>query len=317
MSKLLSQDEVDALLKEAPAGEGGTAPAGIRTVDLTSQERSLRGRLPGLELVLDRFVRAIRPSLGAYLGKLPQVAVAGLELVKYARVLERLAPPLTLQLFRLAPLRGHGMLILQGPLAAALLEVAFGGSAARSRPVAGREFSPIELRALERLGGRVLADLQLAWRPLATLEPTLVRSETNPLFAPVAAVQDLVVLLDLRVDVAGLENAVLSVCIPNAALDPLRERLQATPGGEREAPETSWGDRLRSVLAATELELTADLGTAQLTIGDLLKLRSGDVLSLATGRDGPVVVRIAGAARFTGAPGVAGAHNAVRLSGRV
>jgi flagellar motor switch protein FliM len=317
MSKLLSQEEVDALLKEAPDGTaGGGAPAGIRTIDLTSQERSLRGRLPGLEMILDRFVRALRPSLGAYLGKLPQVVVAGVELVKYGRVLERLTPPLVLQLFRLAPLRGQAVLVFQGPLAAALLEVAFGGSPSRHTALAGREFSPIEIRALERLGARVLADLQLACRPLATLEPALVRSETNPRFASVVAPSDLVVLLDLRIELAGVEDAVLSLCIPNAALDPLRERLQAPPGAEREAPETAWGDRLRGMLAATEIDVTADLGTVRVTVGEFLRLKPGDVLPLTTGRDGAVVVRVAGAPRFVGAPGVSGANNAVRVSGR-
>jgi len=323
MSQILSSEEVNALLKGVADGEiaaeGGapSPPRGVRVLDLTSQERSLRGRLPGLELVLDRFVRGLRPSLGAFFGRIPAVAVSGVELVKFGRITDRLTQPVSLQLFRLAPLRGQGMVVLRGPLVGTLLQVFFGGSLARTTPVAEREFSSIEQRALERFGARVLADLREAWRPVAVLDFTRTRSETNPAFAPIAAAQDLVVQLDVQITAEGAEQGTLSICIPNAALDPLRPRLQATPGDETEPPAAVWGERMRALLAGAELEVAAELGARRMSMRDVLALAPGDVIPLGTGRDGPVVVRIEGRPRFVGAPGMSGGSNAVRVTGRL
>jgi flagellar motor switch protein FliM len=322
MSQILSPEEVNALLKgvadgEIGAGGAGSPPRGVRMVDLTSQERNLRGRLPGLELVLDRFVRALRPSLGAFFGRIPDVTVNALEVVKLGRLTERLTRPMSLQLFRMLPLRGHGMVVLREPLVGTLLQVFFGGSLARKAPVADRELSAIEQRALERFGTRVLADLREAWRPIAELDLALLRSETNPAFASIAGPQDLIVQLDLRVVAAGAEEATLSICIPNASLEPLRTRLQATPGEANEPPAAAWGERLRTVLADAELEVAAELGTRRMSVREVVALAPGDVIPLGTGREGPVVVRVEGRPRFVGAPGMSGGSNAVRVTARV
>src|SRR5690349_15073650 len=322
MSQILSPEEVNALLKGVADGDvaaGGDAGSarGVRVVDLTSQERSLRGRLPGLELVLDRFVRALRPSLGGFFGRIPGVAVTGVEVVKFARVIEGLAQPVSLQLFRLTPLRGQGMVVLRGPLVGTLLQVFFGGDVTRTAPVAEREFSSIELRALERFGARLLADFREAWKPVLALEFARARSETNPAFAAIVGPQDLVVRLDVQIAVEGAEQGTISICIPNGAFEALRPKFTATSGDETEPPPAAWGDRIRSVLAGAELEIAAELGTRRMLVREVLALVPGDVIALATGRDGPVVVRVEGRPRFVGAPGMSGGSNAVRVTGRL
>lgn len=321
--KILSQDEVNALLKgvadgEIPAGEeprGG--PGTVQPLDLTSQERNLRGRLPGLELVADRFARNLRSSLAAFLGQLPDVRITALELVKFGSLSSRLARPVALQLFRMAPLRGQGMIVVNPSLLAALLQVFFGGSPERTAAISGRDLSAIEQRVLERMGARVFQDLQEAWKPVVALHCTFVRSETNPLFAAIALAQELVLRFELEVIFPGAEDARLAIVIPNGALDPIRQDLQATSRGEREAPEESWGERLRAILAEAELEVSADLGKRAMPLADVLRLKAGDVIPLGTGREGPVVVRVEGQPRFLGAPGIAGSFNAVRVTGRI
>jgi flagellar motor switch protein FliM len=321
VSRILSEEEVDALLRGVAEGALSTGGAhrarGVQTLDLTSQERNLRGRLPGLELVVDRFVRGLRASLGTLLGRLPDLHLNGLELLRFARVTAGLPHPVALQLFRMAPLRGQGLLVVSPPLASLLLQVFFGGAPGRKAPPAARDFSAIEQRVLERLGTRVLHDLRDAFRPLATVDFGGLRCETNPLFAAIAAPQDLVVLLDLSVELEGAEGARLALCIPNAALDPLRHRLQAGVSGEGETPGAGFGDRLRATLAAVELELAAELGTHRMRLRDVLGLRAGDVIPLRTGREGPVLVRVEGRARFLAAPGMQGSSNAVRITARV
>jgi flagellar motor switch protein FliM len=323
MSQILSQDEVDALLKgvndgSVPAGEdGGTRRGGVQTLDLTSQERSLRGRLPTLEVIVERFGKALRPSLGTFFGQLPTVIVAGLELMKFATFMQRLAPPTSLQLFRMAPLRGQGAMLASPPLVAALLQVLFGGKPSRKTPIAAREFSAIEQRVLERFAVRVLQDFQDAWRPVVPLEFVFVRSESNPRFATIAAGPDLVLVLEMRVEVEGAEDAIFSLCIPNGALDPVRGRLGAMLDAPAEEPGPAWGDRWRALIASAELGLVAELGTRRMALRDVVALKAGDLLQLGTGRDGPVLVRIEGRPRFLGAPGVSGGNNAVRVTARL
>ncbi|HUE29484.1 MAG TPA: flagellar motor switch protein FliM [Verrucomicrobiae bacterium] len=321
MSPILSEEEVDALLRGvregAVPGRGSATASGVHRLDLTSQERNLRGRLPGLELVVDRFVRGLRTSLGALLGHAPDLDVRSLELLKFARVTARFPQPVGLGVFRMPPLRGQGLLVVTPTLVSALLQVFCGGAPARTTPVAGRDLSAIEQRVLERLGARVLHDLKEAFRPLAAIEFGALRTETNPIFAAIAGPQDLVALLELAVGIGGLADPGLWLCLPNAALHPLRHRLQAGPSDEGEVPDAGFGDRMRAALATVELEVTAELGTHRMRLRDVLGLRKGDVLPLRTGREGPVLVRVEGRPRFLAAPGLQGGRNAVRVTARI
>ena len=324
MSNILSQDEVDALLKgvsdgavatDGPAGDAGRA--GVQTLDLTSQERNLRGRVPGLELIVDRFTKSLRALMGTFLGTLPNVAVGALELRKFSGFMQKLEPPTTMELFRMAPLRGQGMLVASPGLVATLLQIAFGGRPHRKVAISGRELSPIELRVVERLAHRVLADFSEAWRPVAAVDFAFQRSEVNPRFAAIAAAQDLALVLEMRIELEGVDDAAVSLCVPNAALDPIRRQLQATIGVEAEAPGESWGDRWREVIGAAEIDVKVELGTTAMPLGGVLALKVGDLVSLDTGRDGPVVVRVEGRPRFLGAPGISGGRHAVRVTARL
>ena len=323
MSQILSQDEVDALLKgvsdgAVPTGEGAAAPrGGVQTLDLTSQERNLRGRLPGLDLIVERFGKGLRASLGTFFGQLPNVAVGALELIKFGTFMGKLPQPVSLQLFRMAPLRGQGMFVAAPSLVGALLQVFFGGKPSRKTPVAAREYSAIELRVLERLAARVLQDFQEAWRPVAPLEFAFQRSESNPRFAVIAAAPDLSLVLEMRVEVEGTDDAAFSLLIPNAALDPIRQRFQMTLDEAPDGPRASWNERWRQLIAGAELEVKAELGTRELPLRQVLALKAGDLVPLGTGRDGPVLVRIEGRPRFSAAPGVSGGNNAVRLIARL
>jgi flagellar motor switch protein FliM len=329
MSDVLSQDEVDALLK---AVGDGTVPApgvaqvaqsgrgGVRGIDLTNQERSLIGRLPGLEVVLGRLVRDLRGSLATFFGHVPNVTVQTCELVKFGGYMERLQQPVGLQFFRLTPLRGQGMLVLRAPLLAAVLQVMFGGTLSRKTTPATREFSAIEQRVLERIGTRVLADLKEAWRPVAPLDCAYLRTETNPLFANICAVHELVLHVELTIGVEGLGDLSLSMCMPNGSLDPIRadlgrtQELETSDDGEQ---DVTWHERMRAALAEAPVELSVELGTRDMTMREVLALQVGDLVAFSTGREGPVLVRVAGRPHFLGAPGVSGSNNAVRVTTRL
>jgi flagellar motor switch protein FliM len=329
MSDVLSQDEVDALLKAV--GDGTVPPpgvaqvaqsgkGGVRGIDLTNQERSLGGRLPGLEVVLGRLQRDLRSSLATFFGHVPNVTVQTCELVKFGGFMERLQHPVGLQFFRLTPLRGQGMLVLRAPLLAAVLQVMFGGTLGRKSPAATREFSAIEQRVLERIGTRVLVDLKEAWRPVAPLECAYLRTETNPLFANICAAHELVLHVELLIGVEGLGDLSLSMCMPNGSLDPIRadlsrtQELETSEDGEQ---DVTWHERMRAALAEAPVELSVELGMRAMSMREVLALNVGDLVAFNTGREGPVLVRVAGRPHFLGAPGISGSNNAVRVTTRL
>ena len=316
----LTQEEIAALVQDdgSSGDAAGRAAKAVSALDLTRPERSLRGQLPGLELVLDRLIRALPTSLRAHLGSAPATSVAGVELVRFARVLEGVTRPVSLQLMRLAPLRGLAVLVVPGPLIGALLEIAFGGSRGRQTALQERDLSAIELRALERFGARVMQEVQVAWRPIVAIETSLASHETNLAFVTVPP-EELVLQVELRLSTDGGSDLGLSLCIPWAALDPVRGRLAATPGREA-APavrDGHWQESIHHLLGETDLELTAELGRRALSLRQVLALKVGDVVALGTGREGPVVVRVEGQPRFLGAPGVSGTHHAVRLTAKL
>lgn len=320
MREILTPDEI-AALTAAYAGDAPNAPrpapTGVRPVDLTNQERSLEGRTPGLELVLGRFARGLRTIFATCFGDVPSVRTATVGLVRFARLTPRLAEPAGLVRFHMAPLRGQGILTIPSSLLAALLQVSCGGVPGPASPLPAREFSAVELRMLERLAAQVLAELRAAWEPVAPVDPTLSQVETSPLFAAVAAPEELVVHAELAIVVAGLAPSTLSLIVPNAALDPIRTRLQTVraAGVGVGAPSAEWTADLRTRLLDVPVDVAVELGGTALMLSRLLELAVGDVLGLDGGPDAPVTVRVAGEARLTGAPGVQGGNNAVRIGG--
>jgi len=322
MSNILSQDEVNALLRGVADGttpvEGDEQETpGVRPCDLTSQERTLYGRMPGLDRIFDSFLRTLRGTMETLLGEIGGVTLAGIELVRYRSWLSRLAPPVNVNIFRLAPLHGNGLLVVSQPLASAALEVAFGGQSRRQTPVEGREYSGIETRVLQRFVARVLADFQDAWRPIQQLELSIVRSESNPAHAVVAMEDAVVLVAELRVLLEADEGLTLSIAIPYAARDPVRQKLTGefeTPDDERGA---SWASELRGRIGDVKLGIKAELGSCRMTLRQVMALGPGDVLTLEKKREEPIVMRIEKVPKFLGLPGVAGEGHAVRIVGWV
>jgi flagellar motor switch protein FliM len=322
MSQILSQDEVNALLKGVTDGSVATEeseqqPPGVQPCDLTRQERSLLGRMPGLDRAFDAFVRALRISLESVLGEISGLTIVSLELLRYGNWVRRLPLPVSVHVFRLTPLPGNGLLVLSPALAAIALEVSFGGKGHRQAIVQGREYSAIETRVLQRFVSRILADFQQAWRPIEQLELSVVRSESNPAHAAVTSENAVALVAELRISVEADEALTFNICIPYGALDPVRPKLAGTvdmSGGGRAA---SWDGQFRAQIGDVQLSVRAELGTCSLNVGSVLALKPGDVLTLEKRRDEPVVLHVEGRPKFYGTPGIAGDGHAVQIIGRV
>jgi flagellar motor switch protein FliM len=322
MSDILSQEEVDALLKgvsdgHTPGEAGDFGSRGIRDCDLTNQERTLYGRMPGLDRIFEVFVRGMRSSVEALLGDIAGLSLAGVELIRYGTWAERLPVPLSVHMFRLTPLNGNGLVILSPPLSAAALEMAFGGKARRQAVVDGREYSEIETRVLQRFVMRVLEAFQDAWQSVHPLDLCILRSESNPAHATIATEDAVVLIAELRVLLEGEEGLTLSLCIPYAALDPVRNELSGEVEGAKDERSASWDGVLRGRITDLPLAVRAELGSCQMSMRDVMALKPGDVLTLDTRREGAIVLRVEDLAKFLGVPGVSRDGHAVRIVDRI
>jgi flagellar motor switch protein FliM len=247
------------------------------------------------------------------------VTPAAASLVRFERLAPALAEPIVLVRFRMAPLRGCGLLAIPTSLLGVLVQTACGGASSPATPLAARELSPIEVRLIQRFAAGMLAELEVAWAPVAAVECAVVRVEANPLFARIAAPEELVVQADLAIAGAGLPPATVSLVVPNGSLDPVRGRLQATGAlDDDDAPalDAAWAASLRERLLEVPVDVVVDLGAAALPMSRLLGLAVGDVIPLDTGREDPVPVRAGGATRFLAAPGIQNGSNAVRITER-
>ncbi|MDO8419464.1 MAG: flagellar motor switch protein FliM [Rubrivivax sp.] len=284
MSQVLSQDEVDALLQgitgEDPEAEEEQVPAGgAREYKLASQERIVRGRMPALEIVMERFARNIRVGLLAFLQKNVEVSIGGIEVKKYSAFLRELIVPTNFNIVGVRPLRGSGLVVCEPPLVFAVIDALFGGSGKYPVRIEGRDFSPTEQRIITRLVEVVTTEYGKAWAGVYPLELVYQRSEMQPQFANIATPGELVVACSVTLEI-GEATGTIHICIPYATLEPIRDVLHGTVQGDAGEPDQRWVDLMKTQLQSAEVELVAELAHAPATVEQLMAFQPGDFIEL-------------------------------------
>ena len=316
MSETLSQDEVSALLRgladgDVPTEEGAPAPGTTRDYDLFGEERIVARRFQALDLVRERLVRRLKLSLAGVLGTPPEVEAKPLEMLKFATFRNRLETPANLHLFTMAPLRGQALVVVSANLAYGLVDKVFGGVG--RVPVSGsrRECSAIEMQTVQKVVAQALADFTEALSPLHPITCAFARSETNPISVAICSPTDQVLMLPFVIDL-GSGPTTLGLGIPFAMLEPIRAKLGEPEAAER-GPDATWLGALQAAVEATEVAMSVELGTAELTAREVLKLKVGDLIAIETRADDPLGVSVEGIRLLTGVPGVSRGNNAVRV----
>jgi flagellar motor switch protein FliM len=280
---LLSQEAVDALLDGVaapPSGaEGQSAGSGVRDFDLTSRARVLRGCLPTLDRVSERFAHNVRAGLFNLVRRGAEVAARPVRVLRYAEFLDTLALPASLNVIALSPLRGTGLVVFDATLVLGIVDILFGGSGRLLPKLEGRDFSPAEQRIIRRLVDLTLADYATAWEPLYRLAPAWQRSEVHRQFVAIAAPEDRVVTAAFDVGFGSVTGAI-HICLPYASLDPIRDLLSSPLPGDSPPADRDWLRQLTEQVQSADVELTAELAHKRITIGQLLKLKVGDIIDL-------------------------------------
>jgi flagellar motor switch protein FliM len=282
--QILSQDEVDALLQgitgESQKLEHEDVPEGaVRDYNLASQERIVRGRMPTMEIVNERFARNIRIGLFNFIRKSPEVALSGIKVQKYSAFLREIVVPTNFNIVSIKPLRGSGLIVCDPTLVFAVIDSLFGGAGKYHTRIEGRDFSPTEQRIITRLVDVIIAEYKRAWAGVYPLELEYQRSEMQPQFANIATPSEIVVATSFTLEV-GDTTGTLHFCIPYSTLEPIRDVLYSTVQGDAAEPDRRWVNLLKQQIQAAEVELVAELATAPATVEQLLALKPGDFIEL-------------------------------------
>ncbi|MCU0929993.1 MAG: flagellar motor switch protein FliM [Burkholderiaceae bacterium] len=282
--QILSQDEVDALLQgitgESQKLEPEDEPqGGIREYNLASQERIVRGRMPTMEIISERFARNIRIGLFNFIRKSPEVSIGGIKVQKYSAFLREIVVPTNFNIVSVKPLRGSGLIVCDPNLVFAVIDALFGGAGKYHTRIEGRDFSPTEQRVIQRLVDVVITEYRKAWHNIYPLELEYQRSEMQPQFANIATPSEIVVTTSFTLEI-GDTSGMVHFCTPYSTLEPIRDVLYSTMQGDSNEPDRRWVNLLKTQIQAAEVELVAELATASATIEQLLALKPGDFVEL-------------------------------------
>jgi flagellar motor switch protein FliM len=317
-AEILNQDEIDALLKGVDDGAVPTAPptevpGTARNYDLATQVRIVRGRMPTLEMINDRFARLFRIGLFNMLRRTPEVAAAPVKVQKFSEYIQNLQVPSSLNLIKVNPLRGTGLLTLDATLVFAIVDNFFGGNG-RYAKIEGRDFTLTEGRIVQMVLRQAFADLTEAWSICSPINIEYLNSEINPHFANIVSPSEIVVVTAFRVELEG-GGGELHVTMPYAMIEPIRDLLDSGMQSDRMEHDENWNRTLREEIEEAEVELVPVLGHACLTVGRLLDLKPGDVIPCDF--DGEVTLLAEGVPVLRGGYGLSRGQQAVKVSQRV
>jgi flagellar motor switch protein FliM len=280
----LSQDEIDALL-EGVTGESQKLAkeefdsAGVRSYDLGSQERILRGRMPTMEVINERFARNLRVGLFNFIRRSPEISVGTVQVQKYSMFLRELVVPTNFNIMSVRPLRGNGLIVCEPTLLFGVIDSLFGGNGKFQTRIEGRDFSPTEQRVINRMVQVVSDEYNKAWVGVYPLSLVYQRSEMQPQFANIATPSEMVVSSSFTLEIGDLTGS-MHVCIPYSTLEPIRDVLYSTAQGDSMEVDRRWVQLLSTEIQSAQVEITAELASTRSTIEQLLALKLGDFIEL-------------------------------------
>ncbi|WPN48772.1 MULTISPECIES: flagellar motor switch protein FliM [unclassified Pseudomonas] len=295
---LLSQDEIDALLHGVDDGlvqtENAAEPGTVKSYDLTSQDRIVRGRMPTLEMINERFARYTRISMFNMLRRSADVAVGGVQVMKFGEYVHSLYVPTSLNLVKIKPLRGTALFILDAKLVFKLVDNFFGGDG-RHAKIEGREFTPTELRVVRMVLEQAFVDLKEAWQAIMEVNFEYINSEVNPAMANIVGPSEAIVVSTFHIELDG-GGGDLHVTMPYSMIEPVREMLDAGFQSDLDDQDERWVNALRQDVLDVDVPIGATVARRQLKLRDILHMQPGDIIPVDMPED--MVMRANGVPAF-------------------
>ena len=322
--QILSQMEVDALLRGLSSGdiktESEVAEAAekgdrdMRVYDFSRQERVIRGRMPILDMINEKFSRNVRGSIFNIIRKTVDVSHDGVETMKYEEFLRNLHVPSSLNVFYITTLRGQGVLVIDPNLVFLIVDSYFGGDCRFHTRVEGKDFTNVEQVIVKKVVDAIYHDLTEVWKPVHPLEFKHKRTEMNPQFISIVGAKELVVVSSFKMEIESSNN-VFYVCLPYSMIEPIKDKLFGTMQSEWSEVDRRWLESLKEQFDEVSLELSSEIGRARIHVSDLMNLKVGDIIQLDKKAKDPVDVRIEDLHKFYATAGVIDNNYALKIVG--
>ncbi|HUM98895.1 MAG: flagellar motor switch protein FliM [Halothiobacillus sp. 20-53-49] len=315
---ILSQDEIDALLNGVDEGDVATEqglgdPSQARNYDLTTQERIVRGRLPTLEMLNERFARNFRIRLVSMLRRTVDISIEGVRMMKYAEYSHALYVPTSLTLVHVRPLKGVGLFMMESQLVFKLVDNFFGGFGLHAK-IEGRDFTPAELRVITRVLEQAIDEVQRSWTPVYPISIQTLSHEMNPQLANIVSSTEVVVVNSFRIDVEG-GGGKFDIVFPYSMIEPIRDLLDGGMQGDRLEVDERWTSALKRELGLADIELVAQLGETRMLISDIARMEVGQILPFEMPEK--VILTAEGLPLYQGKLGAHRGNKAIRIESPV
>lgn len=316
VNDLLSQEEIDALLHGVDSGDVETDvdaaldEGGVASYDFASQDRIVRGRMPTLEMINERFARHFRISLFNMLRRTAEIAVGGVQMLKFAEYVHSLYVPTSLNLVKVKPLRGTALFIIDPKLVFTVVDNFFGGDGRFHAKIEGREFTPTEMRVINMMLESAFIDMAKAWEPVLNVEFDLQGSEVNPHFANIVSPTEVVVVNSFHIELEG-GGGDMHVTLPYSMVEPIRELLDAGIQSDRSDVDERWMASVREEMGSATVGMSSSLVERELTLRDVLQMEPGDVIPIDMPEEVPIYSE--DVPIFWGRYGVSNGQNAVKV----
>ena len=311
----ISKKHLDRLIQESQGQSpvSSSASASVVPFELGKQNRIIRGRLPGMESVYDRYARMLAQTLTQSMRRSVTVNRRATELVNFKDYIEAVRPPAALSVFSLSPLRGHALMVMEQRLVHVIIDLMFGGNGLLQSSPGKRDFTGIETRMIGKIAKNAVEDLETAWKKVSTLQARFERLETHPKFTNIVPEEEVVVTTTFDVLINRMTTT-LSICVPYLMLDPIRAKLEGSYALEDNQVNQLNVSRLSENLLRTKMELCVQLGESRVALRKFLKLEVGDHLLLDQDQEGPLKVKIGNVLKFRGFQGAYKGRNALKIS---
>lgn len=327
MAQVLSQDEVDALLNAVNEGSvdgfsGGSDSGGggandedenIQPYDLTNQDRVIRGRMPILEIIYERFIRSFRVSLSNSLRKISTISIISTDLLKFGEFVNTLPIPSCMCIMRFNELRGPALLVFESKLAYAFIDSYFGGTDRPFTKIEGKEFTMIELSFMKKIMDMAINDLEEAWAPVHRIDAQYLRTEINPQFVGVVPPSDVIIATTLEVEFESASGTIMIV-VPYSTIEPIKQKLSSSFQTDNEMADSIWTQAMNEHIKNAMATLVVKLGEAEMTVGDVLTLEPGDVIPLNQDASGEVSLEVEGIEKMKCLIGTYKGNRAVQIT---
>ena len=319
MNKLLSQEEVDSLLSGLDTGDIQVEDDkgfgdDLEVFDWATQGKDIRGTMPLLEVVNSRFSAKLRGSLSTALRKMVDVTPDPLDMIKFSKFQRSLPVPTSMHLFKMEPLRGTGVMVVESRLVFSLVEAFFGGSGIGSTKIEGRDFTSIENKIIRKVVQIALMNMIEAWEEFHPIKTEFIRSESNPLVVNVVPGDELLISSKFEVELNKPLGSI-TICIPYASYQPIRHKLSGDYQDVEDEIQVdqAWLGKLKQRLMATDVEVAIDLGQTWLSVRDFLNLKRGDIIVMENKHKLPLIAKAEGIPKYKGFVGRLNNKKAFRI----